>query len=392
MALTAACGDSGAPLEDADGDGDGGSGVGGSALNGSGGSDTGGSASTAGGGDVGGAPASGIAPEGAVDGEHTASEGDNTVEASPSADDVLRVDLEPNEHVGFFLAFDGDFDGVELELSRWDGEAPVVLGFTDGGAGLRTLAAFDASGPRTFWIRVRSDSDGFTGTLAVTRTPFHDGAQCEEDCDRLLQFPMRNDPTVDGYDWTTSTVFRYQFGRRDLVMFVRHAARQMALAGRAPIFPEDFSQWNGETPGNDVGAPRHASHQRGKDVDVSLYGTDGLAPWRSYCEVEYTSDGRECIAGTASGLDGAVNAEMFGAFLESGRVTMSFLDQELIGVLQDGADEAVDADALDPAFVPLINDGQHLQHWPNHDNHVHVRVSEEPYGAASVTPPSFEAP
>ena len=60
-------------------------------------------------------------------------------------------------------------------------------------------------------------------------------------------------------------------------MFVRHAARVMADAGYAPFYPEDFSQWDGDIPGRDVGRTRHVSHQRGKDVDISLYGEDGLA-------------------------------------------------------------------------------------------------------------------
>jgi len=281
---------------------------------------------------------------------------------------------------------------VVLELLRWDGTKPVSLASTDAGPGLRTLAALDQGGPRTFWARVSTGLSSFEGNLHVERTPFEDGPECADDCDHLLQLPARNDPASDGYDWAETTVFRYQFGRRDLVMFFRFAARSMALAGRNPIVPEDFSQWNGKTPGVDVGAPRHASHQNGKDVDVSLYGLDGLAQWRSYCDTEQTADGRECKPGTAKNFDGRANAELFGAFLQSGRVTMSFLDKVLIPHVQDGAEEAVTADALDPELLPLYSDGVHLQHWPNHDNHIHVRVSEEPYGSSNAGPAPFEAP
>lgn len=320
----------------------------------------------------------GIAPDGANPGEKPSQNGSNEVTVAPGSDSVFRVDALPGEHIGFFLTFEPGVAGVKLELSRWDGQTSQVLAFTDGGSGLRTIAAFDSNGPRTFWARVSAD-EAFVGNLEIVRTPFTDGAKCESDCDRLLQLPVRNEPNTDGYDWTPSTVFRYQFARRDLLMFFRFSARQLALAGRAPIIPEDFSQWDGQTPGVDVGAPRHASHQNGKDVDISLYGTDGLSVWRSYCDAVNTGDGRECVAGTASGLDGRANAEMFGAFFQSQRVTMSFLDQELIPIVIDGAAEAAADNSLDPSLLPLFSDGVHIQHWPNHDNHVHVRISEAAY-------------
>ena len=182
-----------------------------------------------------------------------------------------------------------------------------------------------------------------------------------------------------------STVMRYQFGRRDLLMMVRYTAQQMALAGYGPIIPEDFSQWDGETPGVDRGAPRHASHQRGKDVDISLYGLDGQAPWRTYCELMWT-DGRECVPGTVMNYDGYANARMFAGFYQSGRVTRCFLDEELIPPTENGADTGVADGSIAAALRPLYSDGVHLQHWPFHDNHIHVRISEEPYASAATAP------
>ena len=85
---------------------------------------------------------------------------------------------------------------------------------------------------------------------------------------------------------------------------------------------------------------------------------------------------------------------MFASFFESGRVTMSFLDGELIPVAGVGATALATAGVMDPDLEPLFSDGRHLQHWPNHDNHIHVRVSESPYGAggsAGFDEP-FEAP
>ncbi|UJR83414.1 hypothetical protein [Sandaracinus amylolyticus] len=315
----------------------------------------------------------GIAPEGD---EIAGTDGANELALAPDAPAVVRVDAAPDEHVTFFLTFDGAGAGIELEVLRWDGERAVSLGVTDAGPGLRTLAVFDPSEPRTFWARVTSDARELSATLTITRVPFEDGARCDDDCAHLLQLPLPNDFARDGYATTTSTVFRYQYGRRDLLMFLRHAGQRLASLGMQPFVPEDLSQWDGRTPGEDVGAPRHASHQRGKDVDLSLYGLDGRSVWRSYCTVMRTDRGRECVPGTITGYDGFANAVFFGDFFATGRVTNCFLDQELIGPTVSGADEALTAELVAEDLLPMYADGAHLQHWPNHDNHIHVRVSE----------------
>jgi hypothetical protein len=102
-----------------------------------------------------------------------------------------------------------------------------------------------------------------------------------------------------------------------------------------------------------------------------------------------------CIAGTEMGLDGLATARMIGDFYATGRVTMCFLDQELIPVVIAGAHDAVAMGVMDASIEPLFSDGVHLQHWPNHDNHVHIRVSEAvgaalTFGALPEEP--FEAP
>jgi hypothetical protein len=91
-------------------------------------------------------------------------------------------------------------------------------------------------------------------------------------------------------------------------------------------------------------------------------------------------------------FDGRTNALLFGSHLISGRVTMSFLDRELIPALRDGAKQASDAGALPAELLPLYSDGKHVQHWPNHDNHIHVRVSETEYNAKIDWEEPFEAP
>jgi hypothetical protein len=331
-----------------------------------------------------------VAPAGAVPGERHLADGANAVTLEP-AGVAYRLEAEAGQHVAFVLSFAGA-SGVAMAADRWTGSEVVELGVTNAGPGLRFLSVLDRDERRTYWVRLRAQATA-QATLTVTRTPFPDGPSCAADCARLIQMPLPNDPAVDGYDTDGGTHFRYWFGRRDLVMMVRHAARARADSGQAPFFPYDFSQWDGQTPGADTGSLRHASHQRGKDVDISLYGLDGAAPWRSYCQTTYVSGKRECIPGTRRNFDGYQNALVFASHLVSGRVTMSFLDRELIPTLVDGARRGGTEGLIGGSLLPLYSNGRHVQHWPFHDNHIHIRVSETAYGArVDLDAEPFEAP
>lgn len=331
------------------------------------------------------APA-GIAPEGVRPAAARARDGAQSLSVPANEELTLRFDALPAEHVGLRLDFTPADAAAVLSIDRWDGANPAELWRTDGGNGIRVLAVFDPRGPRSFWVRARSSVRLTSARLTVTRTPFADGPRCAADCARLLQLPIRVDRDEDGYDHTLGTVMRYQFGRRDLLMFVRWAGRQMAAQGRSYFVPEDLSQWDGATPGQDRGAPRHASHQRGKDVDLSLYGTDGQAPWRSYCTTRSENGGRECVAGTVRGYDPVANAAAFAPFFATGRVTMCFLDRELINATRDALPSATAMGLIPPPAAPRYRDSSGLQHWPNHDNHIHVRVSEAEPGALVYEP------
>jgi len=334
-------------------------------------------------------PPPGIAPPEVRPEAIPGQDGPNPVEVPDGDTLVVRVDTLPGQHVAFDLRFPSGTAGVLLHVDRWDGETAVPLEVTDGGDGIRVLAVLDQDGPRTFWVRIEADQAITGATLTITRTPFEDGNQCPADCAHLLQLPIPNDPARDGYRIDGAT-FRYQFGRRDLLMFIRHAGQHVLAKGMVPYKVADISQWDGETPGTDRGAPRHASHQRGKDVDLSLYGSDGTSSFRSYCTTVNNGDGRECVTGTLTGYDGHANALMFSSFYATGRMTYGFLDAELIGATIPGAERGVDDGDIDAALLPLYSDGRHLDHWPNHDNHIHVRVSEAE--GAAFAPEPFTAP
>lgn len=331
----------------------------------------------------------GVAPAGAVPGELVLADGPTAVALDAKQTLTYRLESEPGQHVAFALTFPTTVTGVVMTVRRWDGAKPVALVATDAGAGLRVLAAIDEEGPRTFWVDVTAGASALAGTLTTTRTPFVEGIHCQSDCARLLQLPPPDDAR-DGYRLDGATL-RYEFGRRDLVMYLRYAGRARAAEGKEPFLVGDLSQWDGQTPGTDVGAPRHLSHQRGKDVDITLYGSDGHAGWRNFCTTQAVSGGTECVPGTRHDFSGVESAREIAHFYESGRVTMCFLDRELIAVTAPGAATASAAGQIDPALVPLFSDGTHLQHWPNHENHVHIRVSETATGKI-LEPEPFEAP
>src|SRR5262249_1988273 len=185
----------------------------------------------------------GIAPPSVLAGEIALADGANGIQLTGGGISVYRVDVEPDQHAAVSLWF-ADTAGVTLTAERWDGHTALTLAATNAGAGKRFLTVLDPGGRRTYWFRAYSPVD-LAATLHLERTPFADGARCTSDCARLLQMPLPNDPRVDGYDTDGGTIFRYWFGRRDLVMFVRHAARERAVAGKSPFFPYDFSQWDG---------------------------------------------------------------------------------------------------------------------------------------------------
>ena len=316
----------------------------------------------------------GIAPPATHPGEVVVPDGDRAVHLGLTPL-VIRVDAAADDHVGFVLSFVGPGAGIELDLQRWDGAAAQRLVTTDVGAGVRALAALDPSGPRTFWFILHGPGP-IDATLSITRTTFVDADTCAADCGHLLQLPVAIDPAVDGYVHEPTTLFPYQFGRRDLIMMVRAAGRRMATAGRGPLVPRDLSQRDGQTPGTDVGAPRHASHQRGRDVDLSIYGIDDQAAWRAFCATQPAAAGLECVPGTLRNFGARATVHLYAGFLATGRTVAGFLDAELIDAMVAAAPAAAQDGLIAAALVPLLDDGVHLQHAANQYHHLHIRVSE----------------
>jgi hypothetical protein len=307
-----------------------------------------------------------IAPAGAVAGETLGNVGDNAI--SLGAGDwgpALRYDLSAGNHLAFELAFSPGSAAVDMQVLMWTGSQVEEMAVTNGGSGERVLSVLDADHNRTYWVRALGSVS--SATLHAETTPFQEGPQCFGDCDRLLQLPLANDPAVEGYDSADYVVYRYQYGRRDVLMSLRHAGRTVVAAGVKPFTVQDLSKADGTQP------PGHASHTYGKDVDLSVYDANGDPVWYPLCD----EVANECIAGTDSGFNGEAMARKIAPMLESGRVTHIFLDAEFHATLFDAAETLVQNGQMAPGLLPTMQDV--VQHWPNHNNHIHVRYETSAY-------------
>ena len=307
---------------------------------------------------------------------------------------------DPQQHVGLVLLFDEPDAPITMSVSRTESGSEKLLGADKSGLGRRMLSVFDPGDPREYLVDISTTGARVSCVLSIIRTNFADASTCNSDCGRLLQLPLPSNQLIDGYRPTTNTLFRYQFGRRDLIMFVRHVAHTMRQAGYGLVIPLDLSQWDGDTPGMDVGKPRHHSHKRGRDVDLSLFDNSATARLRAYCDTmpspekglepspgEYiysrkvrsdaSSSGQlVCRSGRVHDFNAYAIAQMLGLFFETRAVTLSFLDHELLLLVKEAAQLTLRDGLITPKIAALFADGIHLQHWPNHIDHIHIRVRE----------------
>ena len=302
-----------------------------------------------------------IAPAGVLEGETPAEEGPMTLPVGNSDwGPPVRVDAAATEHVGFRLDFSPSEAAVELEVLAWDGQAANSLGVTNEGPGLRVLAARDPSQSRTFWVRAQGSVG--TGTLTVTRTPVDDNPPCTAQCGTLLQLPLPIDAPLQGYDMPPGVVYRYQFGRRDVLTAVFHAGQRMASLDYAPFTLKDLSKWDGNKP------PGHETHTDGYHADISLYDASGQAVWKVLC----AGTSSQCT-GAPSNFGARAMALLVGAFFESGIVSSIYLDKVLIAALRTAAD-ALLIDGLLTTEVHAIIHSDALRHVNYHHHHIHIRA------------------
>jgi hypothetical protein len=311
----------------------------------------------------------------------------------------FEFESEPDQHVALTLTFNELNAPIVMSLRRRDAKPDEVMASDMSGKGRRMLSVFEPEVPMVFIVEISTTTTDVRCSLEIVRTPFADGDECERDCARLLQFPLPMDASWDGYSIPVGSRYRYQFGRRDVIMLTRHVAREMRKANYGPIRILDLSQWDGDTPGKDVGVPRHQSHKRGIDVDLSLFDNSGTARLRAYCDTKtapmkinegvgcefvYSADkqpaagsgGLVCRAGRVHDFNSYGVARMLGLFFSTGSVRLSFLDQELLLLTREACQSVLFDGLITQEIAELFSDGVHLQKLSNHFDHIHIRLKE----------------
>lgn len=321
-------------------------------------------------------PGAGIAPPGTMTGELDA-ESTGTVSVDGSWGPPYRVDARPAEHVTFRLDFTPTTADLRWELYRFDGREALLLAHNNSAdlqewEGFRVAAVLDPDASRTFWIRFRREGgSSASGTLRIDRVPFTDGETCTDDCDRLLVLPQPNDST-DGYGVPGHTIYPFQYGRRDILMAIRHAGRVMSAEGSAWFTVKDLSRWDG------LVWPDHDTHEAGLHADLSIINQAGEPVWASFCDVS----GNECIPGTISDFGARHMARLINALFDCGKLIWVLLDREFHGPLLDAVDELIAEGVIDPDRRPyfdatsLLCDGRPcVRHVAYHHHHMHIKVA-----------------
>jgi murein endopeptidase len=154
------------------------------------------------------------------------------------------------------------------------------------------------------------------------------------------------------------------FGTRTTVDFVQHA-----IADIRDRFPDTHVLAIGDISAKDGGAiTEHHSHQSGRDADIGLIYKEQPAGFPQNF-VKATEDNLDCAATYALLSDFAETARL------DGGAQVIFLDYNVQGMLYRWAKDAgVEDDKLERLFeYPHRGSSALVHHYPNHDNHMHVR-------------------
>ncbi|HEY0191817.1 MAG TPA: penicillin-insensitive murein endopeptidase [Kofleriaceae bacterium] len=170
-------------------------------------------------------------------------------------------------------------------------------------------------------------------------------------------------PSGDGY------VIRHPsraFGTETTVAMIERAVGETIEA-----FPDQHALAIGDISTESGGRiSDHRSHQAGRDVDIGLFYSEQP---QGYPE--------SFVHATRDNLDCAATLKLIQSFYatrnDDGGVQMIFLDYDVQGILYNWAvDHGFSEDRLDRIFQYGHGRGGSdalVRHWPNHDNHIHVR-------------------
>jgi hypothetical protein len=189
---------------------------------------------------------------------------------------------------------------------------------------------------------------------------------------------------ADGYYLASPP--QYSFIRRDLAMLVRFSACKVkqAYPGTMPIGLGDLTQANAQTPGTDVGAPRHpAGTHQGNDMDIAYFQIGGVNTPTSICgdgsdrNANGTpgryNDGNFCTT-TTNIVDWDREILWFGMLAQSPLVRVFGIDQTLLTPFQTGLNALEAKGTIDDAALQraLILGVGLAGGWNYHFHHSHM--------------------
>ncbi|MBI5598025.1 MAG: penicillin-insensitive murein endopeptidase [Elusimicrobia bacterium] len=203
------------------------------------------------------------------------------------------------------------------------------------------------------------------GSAGVTADPSRGRSVGTPSNGRLVD-GVRLPPEGEGYRSIRQSRGRF-YGTGRLVAAVEYMAASVKAASPSapPIALGDLSAKNG----GDVSS--HASHENGRDVDILLAWKDAQgAPVFSDEFVSLPAKGSVAHGGRRISFDPARTWLIVKGLATNPYtpVTNAFLDQSLINAVLRYAESAGESKAL------VSKASRMLQHWPNHKNHIHVRV------------------
>lgn len=196
----------------------------------------------------------------------------------------------------------------------------------------------------------------------------------------LVAMPI---PATRDEGYVLESAGRYVFVRTDVLAALREAFRVVRKRYRRdPIALGDASQWDGRRPASDLGAPRHISHEGGRDIDIGLPASDGEpSTVRAHCAGVLTEKDRQaCAPGTIKGLDAERLALLLGVLVDLGAppVEKVFLDDVYIREVQRALRTLRERKWISKGALETLGEDGLLRASPWHADHVHVRFAGLP--------------
>jgi hypothetical protein len=195
----------------------------------------------------------------------------------------------------------------------------------------------------------------------------------------LVGFPVPRS-AKDGY--ALAVPARYLFARIDVVKTLLGAfARTQKRFKSDPIFVGDASQWDGRRPKEDLGVPRHISHDGGRDVDLGIPANDTFpSTLRDHCRgVRLETDRYGCAPGTGKGVDVERLAFLLGTLVDEGpaELTKVYIDDVYRREVVRVAPKLFEKKLIKEAALTSLGEDGLMVASPWHTDHIHVRFGGE---------------